>query len=148
MKKEEKNKLVIFNQIYKELDTVYHTYAKSVGLSDAAFWILYSVTEEKRLFTQRDFCSDWSFPPQTVNSALKDLEKRGIIVLEPVTGNKKNKWIKLTKDGEELVKKNVFSLRKIENDSLESLSEEECNIMLDTTQKYVSTLRRKIVNNE
>lgn len=142
------NKLVEFNRIYKELDIVYHTYAKSIGLSDAAFWILYSVTEENRLFTQRDFCSDWSFPPQTVNSALKDLEKRGIISLEPVTGNKKNKWIKLTESGEELVKTTVFSLMQTENDSLESLADDECNIMLTATRKYVSTLRSKIENKE
>lgn len=68
--------LKTFNQIYKEMDIIYHDYAKTCGLSNMAYWILYSVAESNEYFTQRDFCNDWFFAPQTVNSALKDLEKK------------------------------------------------------------------------
>ncbi len=81
--------LTAFNKIHKEMDIVYHNYAKDFGLSDTAFWILYSVSEQNGSFTQRELCNDWSFTPQTVNSALKELEKRNIITLESVPGNRK-----------------------------------------------------------
>lgn len=136
--------LKTFNKIYKEMDTVYHNYAKKCGVSDMAYWILYSMSENDGYFTQRDFCNDWFFPPQTVNSALKDLEKKDVIFLEPVPGNKKNKWIKLTKNGEKFVKKVITPLIHVECESFETLSKDECELMLSITQKYVSLLKRKV----
>ncbi len=130
-----------YNQIYKESDIIYHNYAKSCGLSDMAFWILYSMAERDKYFTQRDFCNEWFSAPQSVNSALKDLEKKGIIFLEVQTGNKKNKLIKPTKSGEEFIKSFIMPLIKTECESFASLSGEECKLMLTLTKKYISALR-------
>lgn len=144
MKRNTQAHLKTFNQIYKEMDVVYHNYAKSCGLSDMAYWILYSLSENDGFFTQRDFCKEWSFAPQTVNSALKDLEKKNIIFLEPVPGNKKNKWIRLTENGKEFMEHIIFPLVRTECESFEALSQEECELMLSSIQKYVSVLKEKI----
>lgn len=139
-----------FNKIYKEMDIIYHTYAKSCGLSDMAYWILYSMSESDKLFTQRDFCKEWFSPPQTVNSALKDLEKRDIIFLEPVPGNKKNKWIKLTENGKKFMARTVSPLIRAECESFEELSSNECTAMLCATHKYMTALKNKteqLINN-
>lgn len=136
--------LKTFNQIYKEMDIVYHKYAKCCGLSDMAYWILYSIAESDDAFTQRDFCKNWFFAPQTVNSALKDLEKKDIIFLEAVEGNKKNKLIKLTKNGEQFTKRFILPLIKTECESFETLSEEKCELMLSATRQYLSALKDKI----
>lgn len=136
--------LETYNKIYKEMDIVYHNYAKSCGLSDMAYWILYSIAESDDYFTQRDFCSDWFFAPQTVNSALKDLEKKDIIFLEAVPGNKKNKLIKPTENGKKFIESVIIPLIKTECESFETLSKEECELMLSTTKKYISILKDKI----
>lgn len=136
--------LKMYNQIYKEMDVVYHKYAKACGLSDMAYWILYSIAENNKYFTQRDFCKDWFFSPQTVNSALKDLEKKGIIYLESVEGNKKNKLIKPTENGKNYIETYITPLIKTECESFETLSQEECELMLSTIKKYVSGLKEKV----
>ena len=64
-----------FNQLYKTLDDIYHKYAKSRGLSDSALWLLYSLRSSSSAHTQSELCSAWHYPPQTVNSVLKNLEK-------------------------------------------------------------------------
>lgn len=138
------NPLKTYNQICKEMDIIYHNYAKSYGLSDMAYWILYSMAESDGYFTQRDFCNDWFFAPQTVNSALKDLEKKDIIYLETVKGNKRNKLIKLTDNGKKFSDKVIFPLIGAECKSLESLPKEECELMLSITKKYVSALKERI----
>lgn len=136
--------LKAYNQICKEMDIVYHHYAKSCGLSDMAYWILYSVAEEDKYFTQRDFCKEWFFAPQTVNSALKDLVKKDIIFLESVPGNKKNKLIKLTESGKIFIERVILPLIKAECESFESLSEAECASMLSATKKYIAALKDKL----
>lgn len=138
------DKLKMYNQIYKEMDIVYHDYAKKCGLSDMAYWILYSITESDKYFTQRDFCNEWFFAPQTVNSALKDLEKKDIIFLEPVSGNKKNKLIKPTENGKKFIERFIMPLIKTECESFETLSTTECELMLSITKKYISILKEKV----
>lgn len=134
-------KLRAYNQIYREMDIFYHNYAQSVGLSDAAFWILYSLTEREKAFTQRELCTDWSFPPQTVNSALKALEKKCVIVLEPVPGNRKNKWIRFTPAGESLAAQAIRPLIEVECAGFAALSREEGALLLETTRKYAAFLK-------
>ncbi len=146
MKGNTKAHLEKFNKIYKELDILYHNYAKSCGLSDMAYWILYSMLESDDLFTQRDFCKEWFSAPQTVNSALKDLEKKGIIFLESVPGNKKNKWIKLTEEGKAFTERVISPLIRAECESFDDLTKEECESMLGTTQKYIGVLAEKLEN--
>lgn len=138
------NSLKTFNQISKEMDIVYHNYAKSCGLSDMAYWILYSIAESDEYFTQRDFCNNWFFAPQTVNSALKDLVKNDIIFLEPVPENRKNKLIKPTENGKRFIESVIIPLINAECESFEALSKDECDIMLSATQKYMSALKDKI----
>lgn len=133
-----------FNQIYKEMDIVYHKYAKNCGLSDMAYWILYSIAENDKYFTQRDFCNEWFFAPQTVNSALKDLEKKNIIFLEAVPENKKNKLIKPTENGEQFIKRYILPLINAECKTFGSMPKEECELMLTSTKKYLSALKDNV----
>ena len=79
--------LALFNQLYKEMDEIYHQYAKRQGISDTALWLLYSLYEDGAGYTQRELCSAWHYPPQTINSALKNLVNQGYIQLKPVEGN-------------------------------------------------------------
>lgn len=136
--------LTAFNQCYKEMDILYHNYARQAGLSDSAFWILYCISEHNSVFTQRDLCNNWFFTPQTVNSALKDMERHDIITLEPVPGNKKNKSIQLTQTGILLVQRVVLPLMQAEQDSFAALSESAQAMLLRTTQAYVSILKNDI----
>lgn len=136
--------LKVFNQLYKEMDIVYHNYAKSCGLSDMAYWILYSMAESDEYFTQRDFCKEWFCAPQSVNSALKDLEKKDIIFLESAEGNKKNKLIKPTENGKRFMERMIVPLMEKECESFGTLSKDECAMMLDTTKKYINALKQKV----
>ena len=90
--------LTVFNQAHKKINVLYHNYARSVGLSDAAFWLFYSLYDYGYPSTQRDLCKTWFYTPQTINTALKTLEKRGLIT-RAVTENYKAKRKSMIYDG-------------------------------------------------
>lgn len=136
--------LTAFNQVQKENDTNYRNYAKSVGLSDTAFWILYSVAEREMPYTQKELCTSWFFPIQTINSALKALSKQGVIRLETVSGNRKNKWIALTTEGKELVLRVITPLIQAEHRAFERMGKEEYKRFLDMTYRHVALLKEEI----
>lgn len=142
----EKSDLLLaeYNQVQKENDTNYRNYAKSAGLSDTAFWILYSVAERETAYTQRELCTSWFFPVQTVNSALKDLCRRGIIKLEPVSDNRKNKSILLTDEGKKLVHDVIKPLIDAEKRALARMGKDEYEHYLSMTHYHVALLKEEI----
>ena len=133
--------LSAFNKLYKELDELYHDFAKHCGISDCAFWILYSVQESVEPYTQKDLSEIWSFSRQTVNSALKNLEADDYIELVPLPGNRKNKEIVLTQKGKNYAEEHVMPLMEAEQNAFGKLTDEERSEFLRLTQKHISLLR-------
>ena len=136
--------LAAFNQLYKEMDEIYHVYAKEQGISDTVFWILYSLYENNSSYIQKELCSEWHYPPQTVNSALKSLEKQGIISLEAVPGNKKNKLVSLTEHGLTLTQRVIARLTDAERNAILSMTADERRTLLSLTEKYTEFLQRHV----
>ena len=136
-------KMILYNQFSKELDGLYHLYARKSGLSDTAFWILYSVEESQSVYTQ-ELCEDWSYSRQTVNSALKKLVEQEIIELRPLPGNRKNKQIVLTASGKALVAEIISPLIEAERNSFLKLGEEDGEEFLRLTKSHLELFHREI----
>ena len=125
MEKEEETEELIqeLNQSFKKMDNIYYELAKNSGLSDTAFWIIYTIKNEKEAYQQKDLCIMWSYSKQTINSALKKLEEQDIIKLVTVPNNKKDKKIILTEYGEKIAKKFIEPVNVIERMSLNKIKE-------------------------
>ena len=136
--------LALFNQLYKEMDEIYHQYAKRQRISDTALWLLYSLYEDGAGYTQRELCSAWHYPPQTINSALKNLVNQGYIQLKPVEGNQKNKRIALTEAGNEMMQEIISPLIRAEKRTFQRLEKSERDALLSLTHKYVSLLKSEV----
>ena len=77
MEQDAKRMLLEYNRETKRLDDLYRCAAKQCGISECAFWILYTLRAEERQFTQAEICEFLIEPKQTVHSALKKLEAEG-----------------------------------------------------------------------
>lgn len=139
--------LIRYNRIFKDTDKIYHNFAKSYGLSDCAFWILYLLREADTQYTQAEICNMLSLPRQTVNSALKNLQSEGYICLTPVENNKKSKILVLTEKGEVLAKNSADMVLKAEIKVLRQFSENELQLFLSLSEKYAVLLRKEYEEN-
>lgn len=140
--------LAAFNRLHKKMNVLYHDYAKSVGLSDAAFWLLYSLYEYGQPCTQKDLCSAWFYAPQTINSALKSMEEQGLVSLELAPKSRKNKQIFFTEAGKVLIEEKIVPLVNAEELSFERLDEQERSQLLEITQKHIEVLEQEIAKIE
>lgn len=136
--------IIQFNRLYRELDEIYHKYAKEHGLSDSALWILYSLVESNTRMTQKDMCRLWHRPPQTINSALKRLEAQRMLRLIPAADSQKTKEIVLTDSGRDLVSRIILPVFQAETKALRCMSIEERTLLLSMTAKYVDHLKEEI----
>ena len=133
-----------FNQLYREVDELYHRYAKAQGISDMTLWLLYSLYEREGVYTQRELCAAWHCPPQTLNSALKGLEAKGLILLQTTDKNRKNKQVLLTEQGRAVAQSIIAPLMLAERRALQSLGEAEQAALLTLTRRYVELLQAQI----
>lgn len=133
-----------YNQLLKNMDDLYHNAARKCGLSDSAFWVLYSIKESEGPCTQKELCESWFYSKQTVNSTLKQLEERGILKLELAPGSRKNKQIFLTEKGEQLTEEKILPVMKAEYRALAGFDDEERRAFLNLARKYIDQLRTEM----
>ncbi len=135
-------KLQRINWLISETDGVYHQASLKIGLTDSASKILYA------LYTNDGSCllsyiyKNFGISRQTVNSALRKLEKEGLILLKQHSG--KAKTVVLTDQGKEKADRTVSKIVEAEIGAFESWTEEEIDTYIDLTAKYLQTLSSKV----
>ena len=88
--------------------------------------------------------SGWLFlSRQTLNSAFKQLRKKGLVRLEPYEENQRSKQIFLTDSGKEFVEQNVLRMHQAEESSWKQLDEKEQEILTRLLRKFSDLLRKE-----
>ena len=130
-----KNQNLELNRIYKKQAELYHIYALSCGLSDAAFWVLYSLCETDETYTQNALAETWCLPKQTVNSAIRGLVRDGVIRLEPMPFARHSKAVFVTEKGREICRQHVIPLIEAEQRALSCMQKEEVDYFIELSEK-------------
>lgn len=86
MESKQNRALKEFDSLYKMIDDVYHEIALSMHLTDSAFLILYCLLELGDGCSQKDICKLYSISKQTVNSSVKSLEDKGVLIRKSGVG--------------------------------------------------------------
>lgn len=136
-------KLSEYNSIIKENEVVYHNVAKKSGLSNGAFWILYMMCEEEGKITQSEICDAFYQPKQTINSALKKLEKGGLVELETVAGSH-GKHINFTQKGWKFAEETICKVIASEQKALDGLTLKEQEDFFRLFHKYTKLLKENM----
>lgn len=134
--------LLEYNEIMKENDEIYRHLAKTFGLSECTFWILYCLRTTSAL-TQSELCRLLYEPKQTVNSALKKLETEGFLTLTPGS-DRHSKIIELTEKGSVLAGKTADKVIFAEEHAILSLEKSEQTLFLQLFHKYTDALKIQI----
>ena len=134
--------LAEYNGSTKRLDEVYRQVAKCFTLPECAFWILYTLRIEPRSFTQTDICDFLYSPKQTVNSALKKLERDGYIAFS-AGDDQRSKKISLTEQGKALAVETVDKIINAEATALQQMPQNDREALIRTTSQYCDLLKNQ-----
>ncbi len=132
-----------YNRLLKACDMLYHSIAARLGISDCAFWILYTIQVTEDVCRQSDICEAVSMSRQTVNSALKKLEKAGYLTLSRIDG-KMGKTIHLTDSGERFVVSNILPVMEAEERACAGFSETEKETFMGLYHTLVDRLTAEL----
>jgi len=135
--------LIAFNRETKKLDDVYRSAAKSCGISECAFWILYTLRVEEKPFTQAEICEFLIEPKQMVNSALKKLEAEGYLTLS-AGADQRSKRVCLTEAGLRVADATAGRLIRLENSIFDEWPAEDVQQYLGLMERYLQAFRCKL----
>ena len=127
-----------FNQIDGQIERSYHAAAVKMGLSDSELWILYTLVTNDSKVLQAELTALTAMSKTTVNSALKKLEREGVLLLTPGSG--RNTCVSLTESGAQLAEKTACRLVELENRIFESWSPEEQALLVRLNRDYADKL--------
>ena len=128
--------------LYRESDKLYYELARNCGLSETAYWIAIEVSGGS--ITQREIASNFSYSKQTVNSALKTLEARGLVELDYVEGSRKSKLVSLTPDGRAFSDERIRPAIAAEDRAFLSLAPGERLELLRLVSAYTEAIDREL----
>ena len=131
------------NGLYKENNEIYHRLARHFGLSDTAFWILYTLREAGGSVSQSQLCGELFLSKQTIHSALKQLEQGGFLQLENLPNNRKKKLERVTPQGEQLLCQVADPVFAMEERAFLRLSPQQRQALLELDEALLNVLRQE-----
>lgn len=134
--------LAAFREATMELDNVYSSFSKACGLSDAEYWSLLLIYEGAA--TQSQISDQLFLSRQTLNSAFKQLQKKGLVRLEPYEKNQRSKQAFLTDQGKVFVEKQVVQMHRVEEKAWEQMEQEEQALLTTLTRKFSGLIRQEL----
>lgn len=134
------------SRLSNDLDLIYHIAARKLGVSDSVLCVLCLLREKGGCCPLHEIYRDSCMSKQTVNSALRQLEKEGVLVAEPANG--RSKTIHMTRSGLSRMAETADRLYHAECRTLQDWTEEEFCLWTQLTRKYINGLRQQIATLE
>ena len=131
-----------FNNLLGEIDGAYHEASQRLGLTDSAMQVLYVLCNDGGESLLSRICGISGASKQTINSALRGLEKEDCIRLETLPGRRKK--VCLTQRGRELAQGTALRLIGVENAVFGGWTTEERETYLALTQRYLTDFRARM----
>ena len=134
--------LAAFREATWELDNIYSIFPKACGLSEAEYWSLLLIYEGAA--TQSQISDQLFLSRQTLNSAFKQLRKKGLVRLQPYEENQRAKQALLTDTGKLFVEKNVLQMHRLEEKAWQQMRKEEQVVLTKLIRKFSDLIRKEL----
>ena len=123
-----------------EITSLYHEAAVKIGVSDTVLDILYVLCEQEGQCLQSDIFRLTGISRQTINSAIRKLERDGLAYLKQ--GEGRNTLVCLTEKGRDFSAQKVRPLFQSENKIWSEWTVDEQERYLLFTQKYRDSFKK------
>ena len=137
-----------YYHLWREMNAIYADWAKKHDLSYNALLILYSLWDAKIYCTQSFICKQWMLPKQTVNSILKDFEKKGFVSLGSSFYDQRKRGVRLTNAGIEYAKPIIPKLQELETSVMERMGSDRAEAMIKNTSLFIDYFKEGMNDDE
>ncbi len=130
-----------YNNLYREITAVYHEIAVKLGITDSASSILYNIYSVGYSMPLSEICRFSGMSKQTANSAIRKLEREGIVYLEAIDGRAKR--VCLTESGKRFAEETILQMMQMEDSIYSAWDAEDLEKYLELTERFLVSLKEK-----
>lgn len=133
-----------FDRLYRKTDKLYYLLSRDCGLSESAYWLMYAIYTCGGQTPVRNLVDECLYSKQTVNSALRSLESRGLVEMSFCEGSRKAKQVSFTEAGRAMATERIVPANLAERRAFCALTPEEQVEMLRLVDKYVEAVETQV----
>ena len=134
----------MFSRKKDENNSLYEYYARKNGLQGKSLLILTCLYYTQDGITQNIICEKTYSTKQVVNAAMKAFKEKGYIYFEEQEKDRREKIIKLTKEGYSYVSKILDPLREAEEKAIGQLSSEQQKLFIEYYMIFNDNMKKNI----
>lgn len=124
-------------QLWMATTQFYANWAKQRGMTYNAVLALCTLHSNQEQCTQKMICEQWGMPKQTVNTILKDFEKKGYVTFANMQTDKRNMLISLTDSGKVYANEIETELHKLDNYAVDKVGLDRMKEFNDNVALYL-----------
>lgn len=133
-----------FDRLYRKTDKLYYLLSQDCGISESAYWLMYAIYTCGGQTTVRNLVDECLYSKQTVNSALRTLESRGLVEMSFCEGSRKAKQVRFTEAGRDLATRRIVPANLAERRAFCALTPKEQAEMIRLVDKYVGAVEAQL----
>lgn len=123
--------------LFGRIVELYADWAKQEGLSYNKLAVIMTIFYGEKA-TQREICSEWALPKQTVSTICKGFEQTGLITYTAGTEDNREKYMALTAKGLATYRPVMEKLQAVEFYALQKMGDEKVALMLACMEQFTS----------
>lgn len=141
-----KNEILRNNKQFSKMNALYHRLSQKFGIANSESEILYYLVSSEKDVPIQEIIYFTCSPKQTVNSALRNMEKKEWIKLKKI--DSKSKLVCLTEKGKKQAEITVEKILAIEEQIFLSFKQEKVEEYLYFTKEFTDKLEDKLMELE
>ena len=122
------------------INCCYAVCAQTSDLKENELMILYALADGVP-YSQKQISDEWGIPRTTVNTIIKDWEKKGLVFLSSIPGKRREMNILLTEAGQKLADSVLDKIIEMENAAMQETVEEFSPEFIRALRSYEVRLR-------
>ena len=125
------------------INELYSEWAKRHGMSSHVMITIYAL-DQNRTSTQTQIAQEWMIPKQTVNTVIKDLERRGYVRFE-AGRDLKEKRVCFTESGKAFAEETLRDLYEKEERAMTAMGQELAQVLVEANQAFTQQFANEVL---
>lgn len=135
-----------FYSVWAQGTALYVRWANKHEISYPELMVLYALTTMGEL-TQKEICDGFGLLKQTVNTVVRELKKKGYVILESSKTDKREKLVVLTKEGKKYADERIEPLLRVEEKVYKRIGYERIKQSQETMEMFNILFEKEIERN-
>lgn len=122
-----------------KIDEIYFTNEQKISIKESELCLMYALDDGKS-HSQRQVSEQWLIPKTTLNTIVKQWERKGLLTLSAIPGKRREMQISLTEAGKKYAEASLDFMYQAENQAVQKTLERYSDTFIEALEYFGGAL--------